>query len=98
MVIISVTYHTKPGLADEFAGILADEHIAEETRREQGNIEYRFSKVIGQQDTLALLEKWESADFLPAHNRQPKFLRLQELKGKYVDSTEVEKFEAEEMK
>ena len=94
MVIISVRYRTKPCLRDAFVKALADERIAARTRTEPGNLAYEFSVPIDEEDTVCLLERWESADALLPHPQQPHFLRLQELKAQFVAETKLLRYDA----
>ena len=70
MILLCVRYHTKPGLRGEFVKALADERIAEQTHTEPGNLAYEFSVPIGEEDTVCLLERWESAEALIPHPQQ----------------------------
>jgi len=93
MILIRVSYRTKPGYRDDFVKALLDEDIAGRTRKEPGNLEYTFSVPIGTTDAVCLLERWESAEALVPHPRQPHFLRLQEIKERYVADTTVTRCE-----
>ena len=44
-------------------------------------------------EEVALLERWESAEHLVPHRTQPHFLLLQEIKAKYVESTDITRYE-----
>jgi len=95
MLMLRVTYHVKPGMRDAFVKALQEEEIAASTRREEGNVDYAFSLPLDDPDTLFLLELWESKENLGPHGKQPKFLRLQELKAEYVESSDILFYDAQ---
>ena len=93
MVVTTVTYHVRPGCRDEFINALIESNTVANTLNEEGCLEYRFSKPIDSEDELCLLEKWESPEHLVPHRTQPHFLALQEIKAKYVESTDITRHE-----
>ena len=93
MQMLRVTYRCKPGCRTAFVQALREEEIAAFTRREEGNLEYAFSLPLEDENTVCLLELWENKEALKPHIRQPKFLRLQELKAQYVEDVEIKRFE-----
>ena len=93
MVLITVTYHLKPGCREAFVKAVLEEKISEQTRMEEGNLEYRYSLPLDSLDEVCLLEKWDSRACLAPHGAQPHYLRLQELKALYVEKTSVKRFE-----
>jgi len=89
MLMVRVTYFCKPDCRDAFVKALQEEEIPARTRREEGNLEYTFSLPLGQENAVALLERWESGDCLKSHRTQPHLLRLRELKAQYVEHSEI---------
>lgn len=92
MIVLNVTYKTKPGMREAFLEAIRAEGIDEASRAEAGNLKYDYYLPFGGGDELLLVEKWQDADALAAHGRQPHFLRLGALKAEYVNETAIEKF------
>lgn len=92
MIVLNVTYQCKPDLREAFLEAIRAEEIDEASRAEAGNLKYDYYLPFGGGDELLLVEKWQDADALAAHGRQPHFLRLGALKAEYVNETVIEKF------
>lgn len=92
MIVLNVTYQCKPDLREAFLERILAEGIDEKSRSEAGNIKYDYYLPVDSGDDLLLVEKWQDADALAAHGRQPHFLRLGALKAEYVNETVIEKF------
>lgn len=92
MIVLNVTYQCKPDLREAFLERILAEGIDEKSRSEAGNLKYDYYLPFGGGDELLLVEKWQDADALAAHGRQPHFLRLGALKAEYVNETVIEKF------
>ena len=92
MIVLNVTYQCKPDLREAFLERIWAEGIDEKSRSEAGNIKYDYYLPVDSGDELLLVEKWQDADALAAHGRQPHFLRLGALKAEYVSETVIEKF------
>lgn len=92
MIVLNVTYKCRPGMREAFLEAIRAEGIDEASRAEAGNLKYDYYLPLGGGDELLLVEKWQDADALAAHGRQPHFLRLGALKAEYVNETVIEKF------
>lgn len=92
MIVLNVTYQCKPDLREAFLERILAEGIDKKSRSEAGNIKYDYYLPVDSGDDLLLVEKWQDADALAAHGRQPHFLRLGALKAEYVNETVIEKF------
>ena len=92
MIVLNVTYKCRPGMREAFLEAIRAEGIDEASRAEAGNLKYDYYLPLGGGDELLLVEKWQDADALAAHGRQPHFLRLGALKAEYVNDTGIEKF------
>ena len=91
MIVLNVTYKCRPGMREAFLEAIRAEGIDEASRAEAGNLKYDYYLPFGSGDELLLVEKWQDADALAAHGRQPHFLRLGALKAEYVNETVIEK-------
>ena len=92
MIVLNVTYKCRPGMREALLEAIRAEGIDEASRAEAGNLKYDYYLPFGGGDELLLVEKWQDADALAAHGRQPHFLRLGALKAEYVNETVIEKF------
>ena len=92
MIVLNVTYRCKPDAREEFLEAIMTEGIDIASRAEPGNIKYDYYTPVEDGDDLLLVEKWQDADALAEHGRQPHFTRLGELKPQYVLDTVIEKF------
>ena len=91
MIVLNVTYKCRPGMREAFLEAIRAEGLDEASRAEAGNLKYDYYLPFGGGDELLLVEKWQDADALAAHGRQPHFLRLGALKAEYVNETVIEK-------
>ena len=96
MIVLNVTYKCRPGMREEFLEILTTEGLDAACRAEAGNIKYEYyiPADIGSDDLL-LVEKWQDAEALAEHGRQPHFARIGEVKTEFVTDTVIEKYVCE---
>ncbi len=92
MIVLNVTYKTKPGMREEFLEAILREGIDEASRAEAGNLKYDYYLPFDGGDELLLVEKWRDAEALAVHAKTPHFLRLGALKTAYVTETVIEKY------
>ena len=92
MIVLNVSYKCRPGMRDEFLERIRREGIDAASRAEAGNLKYDYYLPVDGGDELLLVEKWQDADALAEHGRQPHFARLGALKAEYVTDTIIEKF------
>ena len=93
MIVLNVIYRCKPGMRDAFLDAVRAEGIDSACRAEDGNIRYDYFIPACESDELLLLEKWRDPEALETHGKQAHYLRLGELKKKFVTETMIEKFE-----
>lgn len=92
MIILNVTYKCKPWRRDAFLEAIRAEGIDAACRAEAGNIKYDYYRPVDGSDELLLVEKWQDAEVLAAHGKQPHLARLGEIKAEFVDDTVIEKY------
>ena len=93
MIILNVIYKCKPGKREDFLQKIKSEGIDAASRGEDGNSKYDYYLPVDSSDELLLIEKWQDADALAAHGKQPHYARLGRLKPDYVLETGIERFE-----
>ena len=92
MIVINVTYKCKPEMREEFLEAIMAEGIGAACQAEAGNIKYDYYRSVDDSDELFLVEKWQDAEALAAHTKQPHFARLGEIKAEFVTDTIIEKY------
>ncbi|MBO5544928.1 MAG: antibiotic biosynthesis monooxygenase [Oscillospiraceae bacterium] len=93
MIVLNVTYKCKPEMVPEFLEAIITEGIDEASRSEAGNIKYDYYIPADGSDELLLVEKWQDAEALAEHGKQPHFARLGALKPEFVLDTVIERYE-----
>lgn len=92
MLTMIVYYHCKDGLRDAFMTAVKMEKIAENSRVEPGNMQYDYFLPVDDANIVLLLEKWESDEAQKIHTATVNFKKLGEIKAKFVESVEIEKY------
>lgn len=92
MLTMIVYYRCKDGQRDAFMAEIKNGKIAENSRVEPGNKQYDYFIPVDDANTVLLLEKWESEEAQKIHTATENFKRLGEIKAKYVESVEIEKY------
>lgn len=97
MIILHVTYTTKPGEAQNFIRAIEDAGIDKATRAEQGCLQYDYFYAAQAEERILLVERWADADALKAHTCADHYKQLGEMKGQYVLETSVIKYSGESL-
>ena len=92
MIVLNVTYKCKPDKREEFLKMIMAEGIDAASRAEAGNIKYDYYRSVNDCDELLLVEKWQDAEALTMHGKQPHFARLGEIKAEFIKDTVIEKY------
>lgn len=93
MLTMIVYYRCKSGMRDAFANALRKADIAKTCQQENGNIQYDyFTPAFGDEDTLLLVEKWQTDADQKAHCQTQHFQLLSTLKDQFVASVDIERY------
>lgn len=92
MLTWNVTYHCKKGQREAYYRALCELGIRANSRSEEGNLRYDYYFAAEAEDDLLLVETWTSPKLQQAHCQTELFAKLQELKGRFCDGVEIEKF------
>ncbi len=92
MLILNVTYQVKKGMRQAFYDKLNELKVPEKSREEGDNIAYEYFFHTEDEDCLFLLEKWKDDDAFDKHCKTDHFLKLQEVKGEYLESADLQKY------
>lgn len=90
--MLHVTYSVKDGKREEFVAAVKEHGLDEVFRAENGNLCYEYFYSAEDKDVVLLLEKWTDAEALAAHGDTQYFKQLTDIKNKYVEKVEIEKF------
>ena len=96
MFVVLVRYKCKPGARESYYNAIKENRIDEMSKSEEGCIRYEYSFGV-EDDELILIEIWRDAEAIDFHKNSEHFAKLGELKAKYVDSTEFEKYSAKQV-
>ena len=88
---LHVTYTAKPGKREAFVKAIEVEGLADKIRWEDGCLRYDYFYAAGDDETILLVEAWESEEKQQIHMTQPHMERLMELKDEYIESVTLEK-------
>ena len=92
MLTWNVTYHCKPGQREAFYQALCALGTRDVSRSEEGNGRYDYYFSAQDPDDLLLVETWTSPALQQAHCQTETFAKLQELKARFCEGVEIEKF------
>lgn len=90
--LIYVTYRTKPGCRELFVKELTEQGVLDAVRKEDGCYRYEYFFSSEDENSLLLLEEWESEAHQRIHVKQPHMAQAMELKARYVEETRIGKY------
>lgn len=91
-LLILVTYHAKPGRGRAFLRAIAEQGLRETILKEDGCLRYDYYLESENDDTVLLVEQWQTPAHQSAHMAQPHMKTLLELKNREILSTDVQKY------
>lgn len=97
MVVLNVYYNGENGSAKRFVEEMEKSGIAPSVRAEEGNIAYAYFSALGDDETVILVEKWESQRALDTHQASPAMSQIVRLREKHGVTSKVERFSSEDM-
>ena len=96
-VFVQARYVLKKGTRSEFYRKFRDNNIREFSKSESGNIDYEIYFPLDSENDVCFLEKWESMEAQKNHSNTLHYAILAELKSKYVEKIQIEKYRIEPM-
>ena len=94
MITINIYYSGKNGNAKKFISEMIELKIVDEIRKEAGNLRYEYFCPIDDNETVLLIDSWESQEALDIHHHLPLMKKIAELREKYDLHMKVEKYES----
>jgi len=92
MITINLRYTGTDGAARKFAREMEESGTAEAIRKEQGNIRYEYYLPLNDDETVLLIDAWESQEALDEHHASPMMATIAALREKYDLHMSVERF------
>ena len=90
MIVLNVTYKTKPGMREEFVKALAAAGMHAAVNAEDGCLKYDYYLDLQDENKVLLVERWESKEKQQIHLTQPHMAAMKDIKAAFVESTALE--------
>lgn len=91
-------YYTGEGNnAQKFAQEMESRGIADQIRKQPGNLRYEYFQPLNDPHTILLIDSWESQEALDADHDSPMMAELAKLREKYDLHMRAERFVPEEL-
>ena len=97
MITVNLYYKGTNGNARAFAEEMEASGIAENIRREPGNLRYQYFLPLDDPETILLIDSWADQAAIDAHNASPMMEQLAALREKYDLHMTVERFVSEDI-
>ncbi len=94
MITVNIYYKGKKGSAKKFMNEMISSGIVDEIRNEDGNLRYEYFFPINDEETVLLIDSWNSREALDIHHKLPVMDKITKLRDKYDLHMKVEKYEA----
>ena len=92
-ITINIYYKGKNGNAKKFVNDMISLGIVDEIRKEKGNLRYDYFYPVDDENTVLLIDTWESQEALDIHHELPVMKKISELREKYDLHMLVESYE-----
>lgn len=89
---INIYYTGKNGSARKFAEEMVSSGVVDRVRNEKGNLKYEYFFPMEDEETILLIDRWESEEALDEHHKSPMMKEIAELRDKYHLHMRVEQF------
>jgi quinol monooxygenase YgiN len=93
---INIHYTGANGSARAFMREMIDSGTVDAVRAQLGNLRYEYYLPVDDDETVMLVDCWESQDALDAHHASPMMATIAALRDKYGLTIRVERFEDED--
>ena len=96
MITVNLYYQGVNGNARAFAEEMEAAGIAEQIRKEPGNLRYQYFQPINDPEMVLLIDSWIDQAAIDAHHASPMMAQLAALREKYDLHMTAERFVSEE--
>ncbi len=97
MITVNLYYKGINGNARAFAEEMEASGIAEDIRKELGNLRYQYFQPLDDPETILLIDSWKDQAAIDAHHASPMMAKLAALREKYDLHMTAERFMSEEI-
>ncbi len=97
MITVHLYYKGTNGSAKAFAKEMETTGIAENFRREPGNLRYQYFLPLDDPETVLLIDSWTDQAAIDAHHASPMMAQLATLREKYDLHMTAERFISEDI-
>ena len=97
MITVNLYYKGTNGSARDFVEEMETSGIAENIRKEPGNLRYQYFQPLNDPETVLLIDSWTGQAAIDAHHASPMMARLAALREKYDLHMTVERFVSESL-
>ena len=97
MITVHLYYKGRDGRARAFAEGMESSGIAENIRKEPGNLCYQYFLPLNDPETILLIDSWKDQAAIDAHHASPMMAQLAALREKYDLHMTVERFISEDI-
>ena len=91
-ITIHIYYSGAQENAKKFAQEMTARGIVEETRAEEGNLQYEYFLPVEREDTVLLVDRWRDQKALEMHHASPMMQKIISLREKYDLHMQVERY------
>ena len=95
-ITINIYYSGTNGNARKFAEEMISSGIVDEIRAEKGNLKYEYFLPVNDDETVLLIDSWESQQAIDIHHESPTMQKIINLREKYDLSMKVERYITDE--
>ena len=95
-ITINIYYSGTNGNARKFAEEMISSGIVDEIRAEKGNLKYEYFLPMNDNETVLLIDSWESQQAIDTHHNSLMMQRIIDLREKYDLSMKVERYITDE--
>ena len=89
---VNIYYTGKNGSARRFAEEMVSSGLAEQVRREPGNVRYDYFFPMDDPETVLLIDRWTDQHALDMHHKTPMMAQIAALRSKYQLKMRVERY------
>lgn len=96
-IVVNIYYTGTNGNARKFAEEMTASGVVERIRAEEGNIRYEYFFPMDDEETVLLIDAWDSQDAIDKHHASPMMQDIIRLREKYDLHMKVERYTSIDM-
>jgi len=91
-ITVNIYYTGQNGSARQFANEMISSGLVDKVRSEEGNLRYEYFFPLDDEETVLLIDCWESQEALDFHHKTEMMKEIADLRKKYNLKMKVEKY------